>query len=236
MKYTGSLVSKEREEIFKLFLDRFRLKFNEIEKAIKIRSNKLAYHINKMQKEGLVEKKNEYYLLTKNAEKYLPIFSNIIGRELSPTPIILVALVNQDKILLIKRNRRPYKNYWSMIGGKMLLEESFKEASARQVKEKTSIEGRYTSINSILHERIKNKGTIKYSFILFFTKILTNRLNFSETEHGKLRWFKLKNIERQKIIPSDLWLIKNKLNSKIDAKSTFMSEDKSRLSNLRFIV
>src|SRR3989344_7547332 len=102
MKYAGSLVSKEREEIFKLFLDKFKLKFNEIEKAIKIRSNRLAYHINKMQKEGLIEKQNQYYLLTKDAEKYIPIFSNIIGKELGPTPIILVALINKDKILLIK--------------------------------------------------------------------------------------------------------------------------------------
>jgi len=235
MKYAGSLVSKEREEIFKLFLDKFKLKFNEIEKAIKIRSNRLAYHINKMQKEGLIEKQNQYYLLTKDAEKYIPIFSNIIGKELGPTPIILVALINKDKILLIKRNRRPYKNYWSMIGGKMLLGENFKESSIRQIKEKTSIEGRYISINSTLHERVKDKGIIKHSFILFFTKILTNQLNFIETEHGKLKWFKLKNIEIQKIIPSDLWLIKNKLNSKIDAKSVFMYENKKRLSPLRFL-
>ena len=117
----------------------------EIEMRTGIRSNMVSYHIKKMQKEGLLEKRGEFYFLTKNAEKYMPIFSNLIGEELSPLPVILIALINKNKILLIKRNKRPYKNYWSMIGGKMLLEENFKKASLRQVKEKTNLDCEYKS-------------------------------------------------------------------------------------------
>ena len=51
MKYTGSLVKKEREEIFRLFLERTKLKFSEIERLTGIRSNMVSYHIEKMQKE-----------------------------------------------------------------------------------------------------------------------------------------------------------------------------------------
>ena len=97
MKYSGSLVKEERARIFKLFLNNQKLKFSEIEKETGIRSNMVSYHIEKMQEENLLEKRGEYYYLTKNAEKYIPIFSNIVGEELSPLPVILVALVNKNK-------------------------------------------------------------------------------------------------------------------------------------------
>lgn len=236
MKYTGSLVKKEREQIFKLFLDKNKLKFSEIEKEIGIRSNMVSYHLEKMQKEKLLEKRGEHYFLTKNAEKYLPIFSNLIGKELSPLPVILVALVNKDKILLIKRNRRPYKNYWSLIGGKMLLEEDFEKASLRQVKEKSDIDCKYISLNSVLHERVKGEGIIKHSFILFFTKTKTNDDEFKESLHGELKWFNIKDIgKKEKIIPSDLWLIKNKLKSKVDVVNATMSENKGNLSRFKIL-
>jgi len=233
MKYTGSLVKKEREQIFRLFLDNTKLKFSEIEKQTGIRSNMVSYHIEKMQKEGLLEKRRGHYFLTKNAEKYLPIFSNLIGKELSPLPVILVAVMNKGKILLIKRNRRPYKNYWSLIGGKMLLKENFEQASLRQIKEKTDIDCKFVSLNSVLHERIKGDGIIKHSFILFFTKVKTGKINFKETSSGKLKWFDIKKIEKNKIIHSDLWLIENKLNSKIDVKNATMLEKEGKLSRFK---
>jgi len=234
MKYTGSLVKKEREKIFRLFLENLKLKFNEIEKETGIRSNMVSYHLERMQEEGLLEKRGEYYLVTKNAEKYIPIFSNLIGKELSTLPVILVALINKNQILLMKRNRRPYKDYWSLIGGKMLLEEDFETASLRQVKEKTNLDCKYVGLSSVLHERVKGDRIIKHSFILFFAKTITKNKNFIESPHGKLKWFNLKDIgKKEKIIPSDLWLIKNKLNSKIDVKEATMLEKGGKLSRFK---
>ncbi|MBW2990674.1 NUDIX domain-containing protein [Candidatus Woesearchaeota archaeon] len=231
MRFSGGLVKKEREQIFKLFLQNDRLKFNEIEKALCIRSNMVSYHLEKMQEEGLVEKKGFYYFLTKKAERYLPIIPHVIGKELSPLPVVLVALVNNDKVLLIKRKIRPYKDYWSLIGGKMLLKESFEDASARLIKQKTSIDAEFESINSVLHERVQGDEIIKHSFILFFTKMRTKQKNFKESEYGKLKWFKVDRVDKEKIIPSDLWLIKNKINSETDVKSAFMNENKGELTS-----
>ncbi|MBU0665909.1 MAG: NUDIX domain-containing protein [Nanoarchaeota archaeon] len=230
MRYSGSLVKKEREEIFRLFLNKDKLKFNEIEKSLKIKSNKASYHIEKMQEEDLLEKKGFYYYLTKKAEKYIPIFQQVIGEELSPLPVVLVGIVKDKKILLINRNKRPYKNYWSMIGGKMKLEESFEEASLRLVKEKTHLEGKFKSINTVFHEKVKEEKTVKHSFILFFTKVKVEEENFKETKAGKLQWFNIEEIEEDKVIPSDMWLIKNKLNSKINVISAEIRDEKGKLS------
>ena len=198
------LVKKEREQIFRLFTEHAKLKFNEIEKALKIRSNMVSYHLEKMQQEDLLRKEGDYYSLTKKAERYLPILPHIIGQELSPLPIVLAAVTNDDRILLMKRNNRPYQNYWSLVGGKMKLEEDFKEASKRLVKEKTNLDADYKGIAGILHERVEGEKIIKYSFILFFVKMETNDLNFEESSYGKLKWFKISELEKEKVIPSDL--------------------------------
>lgn len=235
MKYSGGLVKKERELIFKLFLNHNKLKFNEIEKAIKIRSNMVSYHISQMQKEDLLEKRDEHYYLTPKGEKFIPIFPNIIGEEMSPLPVVLVALINENKILLIKRKKRPYQNYWSLIGGKMLWEETFEDASLRLIKEKANINSEFISINGIMHERVKGNEIIKHSFILFFTKLFTKELKFKESEHGILKWFDLKNLDKENTIPSDLWLIKNKLDSNIDTKNAYMNENQGQLTSFEII-
>ncbi|MBD3259666.1 NUDIX domain-containing protein [Candidatus Woesearchaeota archaeon] len=231
MKYSRGLVKKEREQIFKLFMQNTKLKFNEIEKALKIRSNMVSYHLEQMQKEGLIEKKDDYYYLTKEAEKYLPILPHVIGEGLSPLPVVLVAVINDGKILLMKRNRRPYKDYWSMIGGKMLLEESFGQASKRIVEKKAKLNAEFVSINSVLHERVEGDEMVKHSFILFFTKMKTEKTEFRRSEYGDLRWFDLNEIDKLKIIPSDLWLIKNKLDSTIDVKEAYMKEKDGELNS-----
>lgn len=234
MKYSG-LAKKEREDIFSLFLNREKLKFNEIEKLLNIRSNMLSYHLSTMRKEKILEKSGEYYLLTKSAEKYIPLFSHIKGEQLSPLPIILIATMHKNNILLIKRTKRPYKNYWSMIGGKILFEESFVDASKRKVKAITSLDCDFISMNGVLHERVLNDDLIKQSFILFFTKVNAKSPAFKRTDAGELKWFSINKLPRSKIIPSDLWLIENRLNKRMDVKSAFMPEMENRLKGLSFV-
>ena len=231
MKYSGGLVKKEREQIFKLFLENTKLKFNEIEKALKIRSNMVSYHLEKMQEEGLLKKEDDFYYLTKKAERYLPIIKQVIGEELGPVPVILVALINKDKILLIKRNKRPYQNYWSTIGGKMKMEENFEEASKRIIKEKTNLDADYNNMCSVLYERVEGEDIIKHSFIHFFIKMTAKDTDLKMSEHGELKWFKIKDLDKEKIIPSDLWLIKNKLNSNVEVVDSEMKENMGELSD-----
>lgn len=234
MRYSGSLVKKEREQIFSLFLDKTKLKFSDIEKALGIRSNALAYHLTTMQKEGILEKRGEHYHLTKTAERYLPIFSHITGQQMGPLPVILVACVDKDRILMIRRKKRPYKGYWTCIGGKMLLEESFEDASIRQIKQKAGLDATFESINAVLHERVEGDGIIKHSFILLFTKVKAKGRP-KESEHGAVKWFRLDKLDEKNVVPSDLWLIRNRLGKKLDVKSARMLEREGELSEFRLI-
>jgi len=48
-----------------------------------------------------------------------------------------------------------------------------------------------------------------------------------------LKWFKIKDVVKEKIIPSDFWLIKNKLNSKIEVNSAKMQEQEGELKEFK---
>lgn len=235
MKYSGGLVKKEREQIFKLFAENTKLKFSEIEKAIKIRSNMVSYHLEKMQEEGLLEKKDDYYYLTKKAERYLPIIPHITGQELSPLPVILAAVLHKDKILLIKRHKRPYQNYWCLIGGKMRMEETFGAAAKRVVKEKSGLDTKYDGMAGVLYERVEGDDIVKHSFIHFFARMQADNKDFKQIESGALKWFRLKELKNEKVIPSDLWLIHNKLSSNIDVVDSEMKENQGELSEFRVL-
>jgi hypothetical protein len=103
------------------------------------------------------------------------------------------------------------------------------------VKDKTGIDARFFSMNSVFHERVEDDGVIKHSFILFFAKVIVQGMQFKESAHGELMWFNLENIEKNEIIPSDLWLIKHKLESRIDVKSALMDEKEGKLKGFRII-
>jgi len=225
-----SLDKKERKEIFKLFLEKSKLRFSDIEKGLDIRSNMVSYHIEQMVKEGLLEKKEGLYKLTADAERYIPIFSLIIGQDISPLPAVLVALINDGKILLIKRNKRPYRDYWAMVGGKMLLEETFQTTSLRLIKDKAGLEGEFFSINSVMQEHVKQDNAIKHSFILFFTKVKTDQIEFKNSESGELAWFDTDKLP-ERIVPSDRWLIENRLDSIADVKNAYMDDVEGELSS-----
>jgi ADP-ribose pyrophosphatase YjhB (NUDIX family) len=232
-----SLSKKERAQIFKLFLENTKLKFSEIEKQLKIRSNMVSYHLTSMVQDGILIKKGEHYHLTDHAEKYIPIFSDMFGIEVGPLPVVLVAVMNkkQDRILLVKRNKRPYKNYWSMIGGKILLHEDFCDASLRKVKEKTGLNSEFVSLNDILHERVEGSGIVKHSFILIFTKVFVKDITFRKTNAGELEWFSINKLDPKTIIPSDYHLIKHSLNKKHKIRNLYMNEDDGYISKHRFL-
>lgn len=219
-----ALNKEERMRIFELFLDKYTLKFSDIEKQLKIRSNALSYHLEMMKKQGLIEKNGENYQLTEDAESYIPSLS---ASGIGPMPVILAAIIKKDKVLLIKRHSRPYKEYWSLIGGKMHMHENIPAAALRKSKEETGIDCTFKSLNAILHERVEGKGKIKHSFMLFFVKLEPNSSKSVKAKDGK--WFALSRLNKKDVIPTDYFLIRNKLNSRINIESAHMLDKESRL-------
>jgi ADP-ribose pyrophosphatase YjhB (NUDIX family) len=182
-------------KILDLFLYNNKLKFNEIEKLLKTRSNKLAYHIKQLIKKEILIKKQEYYSLSKTSEYLIPYLS----KKKAVLPVILVYIGNKNKAFLYKREKRPFKGYLSLPGGRLMTRESIEEAAKRIMKEKFDINVNLTQINSISLEHVK-KSEILHSFLLILVS--------AKTEKN----IKLININKNKskIILSDYKLIKSK--------------------------
>jgi ADP-ribose pyrophosphatase YjhB (NUDIX family) len=153
------------KEILSLFLTNKRLKFNEIEKLLKTRSNKLNYHIKKLISKNIIEKNNNFYSLTDTSEYLIPYLSE----KNSLLPVVLILVWNKKKAFLYKRTKRPYQEFLSLPGGRILLGESIKKSVKRIMKEKHNLNATLTKINSISIEHIRKHSKIIHSFLLIFT-------------------------------------------------------------------
>ena len=177
------------------------MKFNEIEKALNIRSNKLVYHLKNLIKKQIIEKQDEFYSLSETAEILIPYISN----KNPVLPIVIIHIGDDKKCFLWKRNKRPYKELLSLPGGRLILGENLKQAVKRIMKEKFNMNARLKHIHSISLEHIRKKNKIIHSFLLIFVSASSNEIKL--TDIGK---------NKKHIIKSDFFLIKNHLNKKLD--------------------
>ena len=228
----NKILRKERENIFELFIKKHKLKFSEIEREIKIRSNNLNYHLKKMINENLLEKKEDYYYLTIEAEKIMPFFAHLTGKEQGPLTIITAAIINKERICLLKRDKRPYKGYWGLIGGKVMMNESIKECALREVKEETYLDCKFDKLVAVLNERVMENGEIKHAFNIFFCKVIAKNKEVNCSDEGELKWFSLKKLPSN-IIPSDKLMIKELMHKKFCFKEIVIEEKDAELIKMR---
>lgn len=226
------ILRNEREHIFELFTKKHELRFSDIEKSIKIKSNHLNYHLKKMIEEGLLEKGEKNYKLTKEAEKIIPFLAHITGKEQGPLTIITAAILNGDEICLLKRNKRPYKDYWGLIGGKVMMSESIKECALREVREETGLDCKFEKLVCVLNERVIEDEEVKHAFNIFFCKLIAENNEVNCSEEGELKWFSLKKLPKD-IIPSDKLMIRELMEKDFCFKEIVIEEKDAELIKMR---
>lgn len=188
------------QKILSTFLYNHKLKFNEIEKLLHTKSNKLSYHLKKLGNKGTLNKEGDFYKLSETAESVIPY----VTEKQSILPVILIAIKKSNKFFLYKRNKRPYKDLLSLPGGRILSGETIPKATKRIMK-KFKINCNFKEINSISLEQVRKNDKIIHSFLLILITATTkNKINYTDI---------IKN--KNKIISSDYKLIKDDLNKKI---------------------
>ena len=131
------------KKILGAFLHNHKLKFNEIEKITKIRSNNLTYHLKKLIDKNILNKKADNYELTETSEDLIPYISD----KKSVLPVILSSIKNTKGIFLYNRTKRPYKDKSSLPGGRIKLGETIHQAAERIMREKLRLNCRFKKIN-----------------------------------------------------------------------------------------
>lgn len=194
-------------DILKLFQYSEKLKFSDIEKKLDVRSNKLSYHLKNLTKNGVLVKEGDFYKLSESSECIVPYLSE----KESHLPVILILVGDNKQAFLYHRKKRPFFNFFSLPGGRILLGESIEGATKRIMKEKFNTNVKFSKLNSISFEHVKKSGKLVHSFILFFVTASTkDKLNFIDVS-------KMKN----KIIISDYKLITEDFNKKTEIKTIF---------------
>lgn len=192
------------EKILQVFLYNHKLKFSEIETQLKIRSNKLAYHLKNLVKKEILIKEKDNYKLSETAEHLIPYLS----KKKHVLSVILIHIGNKKESFLYKRKKRPFKDKLSLLGGRMLLKEDISKATERLTK-KFKINSKLKKIHSISIEHIKKSNKIIQTDLIVFVSAITK---------DKIQ---LTNIEKNKsqIISSDYKFLKKDLEKEIDIKT-----------------
>lgn len=187
------------QEILSLFTHNNALKFNQIEKSLNKRSNKLAYHLKKLRNKQLLQKTGDTYELTEGLESSIPYFSS----KKAVIPVILIHIGNNKQAFLMQRTKRPYQNMLALPGGRLLQGESFARAAKRIALEKCNIHITPTTSTTLALEHVMKKGKIVHSFILIVVRAKA-KVPLTSLTHNK-----------KNIIASDYKLITQKAKSSI---------------------
>lgn len=192
----------KKDLIFQTFTYNKRLRFSKLEKLTKLRSNELAYFLKQMIGKNVLKKDGEEYILTTEGEKQIPYFHE--HNKLTPLPTVLVRIINEEsKVLMIKRNKRPYQNLWSLPGGRIILGETIKDAAIRIVKIKTFLDIEVNSQSLIAgNEYVLKDDIVQHGFILL---VISAKPVSIIKEKENIKWFDTKEIKKEETIESDFY-------------------------------
>jgi len=133
-----------------------------------------------------------------------------------PMPIVTCAVLQGNKILLLKRAKGDYVGLWALPGGKIELHEHISKAAEREVLEESGIESEFVSLLGVISEHLIEDKFITSHFLINFceVKALTSRI--TTAPEGEVKWVSLNRIEsmEKKMIPSDFLMIRNILKQK----------------------
>ena len=121
-----------------------------------------------------------------------------------------------DKILLIKRNTRPFVGYWALPGGRMDPGETIEQTVVREVKEETGLTVTIVSkVGEYIEKGVKDDVEYEYYPTCFVVKPVGGEVIKQESEIQDIQLFSLKELpeplafEHEKMIKDYVSRLKN---------------------------
>jgi len=89
-------------------------------------------------------------------------------REYPSAPIVGVGavVVDQDRVLLVRRGREPLKGRWSLPGGALELGESLEDGVVREVEEETGLRVEPVELIELLDRIHREDERVRYHYVI----------------------------------------------------------------------
>lgn len=137
-------------------------------------------------------------------------------KQMISVDVSIFSIINNElHILLIKREKEPYKNNWSLIGGGVYNNETLEDAAKRELKEKANIEG-VTPILSDVFSKPDRDIRFRNISVAYYC-LTSNNINFSNTDKtNEIKWFPISDIpslafDHNEILNTSINQLKNKV-------------------------
>jgi 8-oxo-dGTP diphosphatase len=112
-----------------------------------------------------------------------------------------------NKILLIKRNTKPFVAYWALPGGRMDPGETIEQTIVREVKEETGLDVTIVSkVGEYVEKGIKDDVDYKYYPTCFAVKPVGGEIKKQDSEIQEIKLFSLNELPKPLAFEHDLMI------------------------------
>ena len=126
-----------------------------------------------------------------------------------PLSVATSALISDGKVLLLKRQKNPYRGFWALPSGKVQKHEEMAQAAIRQVIDDTKITSQFKGYHGFVSKHLLENGKISHHFLLHLFSLEPLTKEVTKTQQEFIKWFDLKHLGKMKriIVPSDFMMI-----------------------------
>ena len=115
----------------------------------------------------------------------------IVQREFPDTPLVGVGavIVENGRVLLVRRGQEPLKGKWSLPGGMLELGESLQEGVVREVKEETGLTVEPVELIELLDRVHREEGRVRFHYVIadYLCRVVGGSLR-AASDADAVRW------------------------------------------------
>jgi len=165
-----------------------------------------TFHIKRLIKEGIVEKKGKLYFLTQKGKQYagkLDIYGLKLEMFGTPSVAITAKKIIKGKVhyLIQQRLKEPLYGYYGFINGKVKFGEFAQETAKRELFEETGLTGspEIIAVQHRLRGPNRNEVKLDHYFFIYLVKNIKGKLK--STDEGKNYWKTEDEIQKLNTFP-----------------------------------
>jgi 8-oxo-dGTP diphosphatase len=118
-------------------------------------------------------------------------YCSFMQREFPEAPLVGVGavIVQEGRVLLVRRGRDPMKGQWTLPGGVLEVGESLAEGAAREVREETGLEVEVLELVELLDRIHRDDGRVRFHYVIadYLCRVTGGELH-AASDADAVRW------------------------------------------------